>query len=86
MHDYLRAVGFGRIADRKSLQQLLGLVMTKPDQEYYAGDRDWPVYWEKSKDFLPGAGLTVRGDTDENGMPAYEYFFPHFHGFELDLI
>ncbi len=80
MHDYLRAVGFGRIADRKSLQQLLGLVMTKPDQEYYAGDRDWPVYWEKSKDFLPGAGLTVRGDTDENGMPAYEYFFPHFHG------
>ena len=80
MHDYLRAVGFSKIADRKSLQQLLNLVMTTPDQEYYAENRDWPVYWEKSKDFLPGAGLTVRGDTDEKGMPAYEYFFPHFHG------
>ena len=80
MHDYLRAVGFSKVADRKSLQQLLSLVMTKPDQEYYAESRDWPVYWEKSKDFLPGAGLTVRGDTDEKGMLAYEYYFPHFHG------
>ena len=80
MHDYLRAVGFSRLADRKSLRQMLSLVMTNPDQEYYTEAKDMPVYWEKSRDFLPGAGLTVRGDTDENGMLAYEYFFPHYHG------
>lgn len=80
MHDYLRAIGFSRIADRKNLQRLLSLAMTKPDQEYFAENGDKPVYWEKSKDFFPGAGLTVRGDTDEKGMLAYEYFFPHYHG------
>lgn len=80
MHDYLRAVGFSKLADRKSLKQLLKLVMARPDQEYYAGGRDCPLYWEKSKDFLPGAGLTVRGDADESGMLTEEYFFPHFHG------
>ena len=80
MHDYLRAVGFGKLANRKSLQQLLSLVMADPTTEYYAGDKDSPLYWEKSKDFLPGAGITVRGDSDENGMLAYEYFFPHYHG------
>lgn len=80
MHDYLRAVGFSRLANRKSLQQLLSLVMTDPTDEYYADNGNHPVYWEKSKDFLPGAGITVRGDTDEKGMLAYEYFFPHYHG------
>jgi hypothetical protein len=80
MHDYLRAIGFGRLNDRKSLQHLLGLVMANPDQQYFAQDPDRPVYWEKSKNFLPGAGITVRGETDENGKQIYEYFFPHFHG------
>lgn len=80
MHDYLRAVGFSKLADRKSLKQLLKLVMARPDQEYYGEGRDCPVYWEKSKDFLPGAGLTVRGDADEGGILTEEYFFPHYHG------
>jgi hypothetical protein len=54
--------------------------MANPDQQYFAQDPDRPVYWEKSKNFLPGAGITVRGETDENGKQIYEYFFPHFHG------
>ena len=85
MHDYLRAIGFGRLTDRKSLQRLLSLVMTKPDREYYAGNGDRTDYWEKSKDFLPGAGLTVRGDTDEKGIREYEYFFPHYHGSHMSF-
>ena len=85
MHDYLRAIGFGRLADRKSLQRLLSLVMTKPDREYYAGNGDRTDYWEKSKDFLPGAGLTVRGDTDEKGIREYEYFFPHYRGSHMSF-
>lgn len=85
MHDYLRAVGFGRLKDRKSLQYLLNLVMAGPDQEYYTEGEEMSSYWEKSKDFLPGAGITVRGDTDENGKLVYEYFFPHFHSRHTSL-
>ena len=90
MHDYLRAVGFSKIRNKRELQQLLAMVMVCPDREY-AGDRSSGLpYAEKSKDFTGNAGITVRGEMDEGvfgkeGQFNFEYYFPHYTGRHLSL-
>lgn len=80
MHDYLRAVGFSKVTHRRDLKQILDMVIAQPQQEYIACDAGKTPYAEKSRDFLPNAGLTVRGEVDERGIFNFEYFFPHYNG------
>ncbi len=80
MHDYLRAVGFGRIRDKTELQKLLDTVMAHPDREFMTSVNDGQAYAEKSRDFAENAGIAVRGDVDENDVFSYDYYFPYYRG------
>lgn len=90
MHDYLRAVGFSKIRNKRELQQLLTMVMVRPDREYAANCGSGLMCAEKSRDFTGNAGITVRGEMDEGvfgkeGEFNYEYYFPHYTGRHLSL-
>ncbi len=85
MHDYLRAVGFSKIQHKRELQRLLDMVMGCPDSEFVTEHGEGLPYGEKSRDFIANAGITVRGEVDERGLFAYEYYFPHYTGRHVSL-
>lgn len=85
MHDYLRAVGFSKIQNKRELQRLLDMVMGCPDREFAVDNDAVFPYGEKSRDFIENAGITVRGDIDERGMFMYEYYFPHYTGGHVSM-
>jgi len=86
MHDYLRAVGFSSIRDKKDLERLLNTVVGAPESESEESISDsGAVYAEKSRDFAQNAGITVRGDFNENGIFTSEYYFPHYYGRNISL-
>lgn len=85
MHDYLRAVGFSKIRHKRELQHLLDMVMGGPDREFAAGYNSGQTYAEKSRDFVSHAGITVRGEIDDQGVFNYEYYFPHYTGHQVSL-
>lgn len=85
MHDYLRAVGFSKVRHKKDLQRLLDMVMGEPDREFAADCDAGQTYAEMSRDFVSHAGLTVRGEIDDQGLFNYEYYFPHYTGHQVSL-
>ena len=80
MHDYLRAVGFSKISQKRELQRLLDMVMGNPDHEFVGSGEKGGVCGEKSRDFIRNAGITVRGEYDDHDMFIFDYFFPHYRG------
>lgn len=80
MHTFLRAIGFSKIKDRKSLDALLGEVMAHPDikkKHRISMDED---FVEMSKKFGDSFGITIRGTYDEKGFFHVEHYFPYLNG------
>lgn len=80
MHDYLRAIGFSKVTNRREMQRLLDMAILAPTESSISASGDKTAFCERSRDFARGAGLTVRGELDENGKFVYEYYFPHYNG------
>ncbi len=82
MHKYLRAIGFGKIKNRKQLQFLITeCIHTAKQREYISlpGHEDF-VFVECCKEFADGMGIAVRGEFDENNNYIYNYYFPYLRG------
>lgn len=77
MHRFLRAIGFCSINNRKDLDNLLGLVMEKPDKRKEITVSDKKTYTEFSKEFGPQLGLSIRGEYDARGFFYMEHYFPY---------
>lgn len=87
MHDYLRAIGFSSIRTKKDMQQLIQMVTAEPDLDFAApGCTAAAAFGEKCREFLPHAGLAVRGEIDDGGLFMYEYDFPYVTGHQLSLV
>lgn len=82
MHDYLRAVGFSKIENRKDLDKILGIVMTRPSfvRTFHSKTGNKNILVEKSFDFSERMGITVRGEYDEKGFFHLEHYFPYLTG------
>ena len=80
MHDYLRAIGFSNVTNRRDMQRLLDMVILSPSDTYVCEQGAQNPFCERSRDFAKGIGLTVRGEMDETGGFNYEYYFPHYNG------
>jgi len=82
MHQYLRAIGFGQIKNRKQLQLLItDCIRTGKEREYLSlSEKDDFIFVEYRKEFAPGIGIAVRGEFDENNNYIYNYYFPYMKG------
>ncbi len=77
MHRFLRSIGFSHIDNRKDMDRLLGIVMNQPDSK-----KVWQIspvqrYTELRREFLPHAGIVLRGEYDEKGFFHIEHYFPY---------
>lgn len=77
MHSYLRAIGFSNIKDHNELEQLLGVVMTTPnDINKIPIDNNY-TFTHFTKEFFDSCGIAIIGVYDEKGFFHLEHYFPY---------
>jgi hypothetical protein len=91
VHVFLRAIGFSKIRKRDELQKIISEVVEStlinapaPDgyisEKNIAADESDRVFAELFLDFVPGAGICVRGEFDEDSTFLYRYYYPYVRG------
>ena len=88
MHRYMRAIGFGRLTDRKELQKLLTDVVVEGNERAYTSNGEEALLAEFCKDFtesrenITGSsiGIAVCGEFDSDDKFTYDYYFPYLRG------
>ena len=88
MHRYMRAIGFGRLTDRKELQKLLTDVVVEGNERAYTTNGEEVLLAEFCKDFtesresITGSsiGIAVCGEFDSDDKFTYDYYFPYLRG------
>ena len=76
MHQYLNAVGFSELKNKKELLELIKLVIKNPsNKEFIETDRK-SVICEYTKYFSPTTGITVRGEVDEDNELTLDFYYP----------
>lgn len=80
MHQYLKAIGFGKLQSKRELRELLQQVereFTHQTVVSYSADSD---YCELQKEYGQSMGITVCGELDEEEHFETDYYFPYFEG------
>lgn len=80
MHKYLRAIGFGKLTDRKELQKLLTDIVVNGTDRAYTSNSKNTLLAEFGKDFAEGIGIAVCGEFDEDDKFTYDYYYPYLRG------
>lgn len=80
MHDYLKAIGFQDIKNKKELADLLKVVESEYNHELVVSYKDWADYCERQKEFGQGMGITLCGEIDSENNFHPDYYFPYFEG------
>ena len=80
MHKYLRAIGFGKLTDRKELQKLLTDIVVNGKDRAYTSNGEKTLLAEFGMDFAEGMGVAVCGEFDEDDKFTYDYYYPYLRG------
>lgn len=82
MHTYLKAIGFKQITNVKQESLLLNNIISRPQiKKMVANPYDSEVlYAELTCEFMPGIGIKVVGQYDEEENFQMEYYFPYAEG------
>ncbi len=85
MHKYLRAIGFSKFQNRQDINELLAYVIRHADEKSYTSlyESEEILFAEYLMDFLPGVGLGVRGDYNEDNQFIFSYYFPYCKGAQI---
>lgn len=85
MHKYLRAIGFTEFKNRQEVNELLAYVIRHAEEKNYTSiyDTDETLFCEYLLDFMPGVGLCVRGDYNEDNQFIFNYYFPYCKGAQI---
>ncbi len=76
MHQYLNAVGFSELKNKKELLELIKSIIKDPSKrEFIETDRN-SVICEYTKYFSPTTGITVRGEIDEDNELTLDFYYP----------
>lgn len=80
MHQYLKAIGFGKIQSKKELKQLLNQVEQECTHQMVVSYSDDTDYCELQKEYGQCMGITVCGELDGEDCFEADYYFPYFEG------
>ncbi len=88
MHKYMRAIGFGKLTDRKELQRLITDVIIGGTERAYTSNGNDTLLAEFCKDFAENTingtgasiGIAVCGEFDADDKFTYDYYFPYLRG------
>lgn len=77
MHQYLRAIGFSNITDRKKMNDLVTRCIIGPTSHAITLNKDENMIGDFCKDFAENIGIAVCGEYDEKEFFVYEYYYPY---------
>lgn len=80
MHSYLRSIGFSNISSHNELEQLLGVVMTTPNDINKITLNSNSTFTYFAKEFLDSCGIAITGIYDEKGFFHLEHYYPYCSG------
>lgn len=80
MHQYLKAIGFDKIENRKQLNTVLSTVLEHHTDEVIVNTRYGQVYCELKKEFGEGFGIAIFGEMSEEKVFEPSYYYPYFEG------
>lgn len=80
MHNYLRAIGFSELHDKKELKKLIEKAVKDATERAYTSKEENSVLAEFCKDFAENIGIAVCGEFDEEDKFTYEYYYPYLRG------
>ena len=76
MHQYLKAVGFSELKNKKELLELIKSVIKEPSNREFIETDKKSVICEYTKYFSPTTGITVRGEIDEDNELTLDFYYP----------
>lgn len=83
MHQYLRAVGFSNIENKKQIRELMNDVVIAPNRrEFIETGRD-SILVEYSKNYCNSCGITLRGEYDESNSLTLDFYYPFVQADEV---
>ena len=80
MHQYLQAIGFNNIYNRRVLKKLLKNVETEFTHQTVVSYNPEEDFCEFQKEYGQCIGITLCGEMDENEVFDQAYYFPYFEG------
>ncbi len=76
MHQYLRAVGFSNIKNRKEIKELLSRIVQNPEKKDYIETEQESILIEYQAMFSESLGMTIRGELDEENHMMLDFYYP----------
>lgn len=80
MHSYLRAVGFSRQKNRKTLEEVYRHTLRTPNRKIMTMTSVDTSLIQFEKDFGNRIGLALIGEYDINGSLSIEHYYPYMKG------
>lgn len=80
MHDYLRTIGFSQIQTKDDMESLIQKVLLEPDEKLFYELRGNRAIVQLNKDFSEYFGISVVGESKEDGTMSVEYSYPYLKG------
>ncbi|MDD3337635.1 MAG: DUF3881 family protein [Lachnospiraceae bacterium] len=85
MHQFMQAIGFSHMEDRKQTDAILQDVLKHYDDKMVVEDEEGHLIGEISKSFGTDCGITICGEYDENNDFHMEYYYPYFRGVNISM-
>lgn len=83
MHQYMRAVGFSNIENKKQLRDLMNDVIINSTKKDFLESKNDSILVEYSKNYCPSCGITLRGEYDEENNLILDFYYPFVNGDEV---
>ena len=81
MHQYLKAIGFGKIGGKRELKEILKDTKDSfSHHELVTRDDDEMDFCEYQKEYGAGIGIGIYGDMDIHEQFFMQYYYPYFIG------
>lgn len=80
MHKFMRAVGFGKLTDRREEQRLITDIIMNATHRSYTSNGEETILAEFCEDFAQDIGIAVCGEFDAEEKFSYDYFYPYLRG------
>lgn len=80
MHQYLEAIGFNNISNKKELKALLKDVKENCTHQTIVSYKPGEDFCEFQKEYGQGMGITICGELDDDEQFEEAYYFPYFEG------
>ena len=80
MHEYMRAIGFSELGDRRKEQQLVTDIIVNASHRAYTSNGEETILAEFCEDFAKDMGIAVCGEFDAEDKFTYDYFYPYLRG------